>query len=93
MIGDRFRINSRDTGELVLKLVSVEPVNSGPARPSHLPREEGVVALFDSPDKAPMVECGCGIYRVSHARLGSADLYMGPSPLRHGGHVLEVVLN
>ncbi|KMW57529.1 hypothetical protein AIOL_002494 [Candidatus Rhodobacter oscarellae] len=93
LIGDRFRINSPDTGELVLKLVGVEPINSGPDRPAHLPRAEGVVAVFDSPDKNPVVECGCGIYRVSHARLGAADLYMGPSPLRRGGHVVEMVLN
>ena len=92
LVGERFRVNSPETGDLVMQLVAVEPGNSGAARPAGLPRSESLVAVFDSPDKAPIVDCGCGIYRVNHARLGAADLYMGPSPLRKGDHVLEMVL-
>ena len=92
-VGDRFRVRSSEAGELVMRLIAVEPVDSGADRPSHLRRSEGVVAVFDSPDKAPLVACGQTIHRVSHPRLGSADLYFGPSCLRSGGHVLEMVLN
>ena len=92
-VGDRFRVRSSEAGELVMRLIAVEPVNSGADRPSHLPRSESVIAVFDSPDKAPLVACGQTIHRVSHPRLGSADLYFGPSCLRSGGHVLEMVLN
>lgn len=93
LVGDRFRVRSAEAGELVLRLVAVEPVNSGPARPADLRRAEGVVAVFDSPDKAPLVQCGHATHRVSHPRLGSADLFFGPICRRGGGHVIEMVLN
>lgn len=92
LIGERFRVRSEAASELVLKLVAVEPGNSGPHRPADLPRAETVVAVFDSPDKAPMVECGAQMHRFSHPLLGAADLFATPSCLRSGGHVIEVVL-
>jgi hypothetical protein len=93
LVGDRFRVSSPETGNVVLRLIAVEPVDSGPARPSDLNRSEGLVAVFDSPDKAPLVQCGHATHKVSHPRLGSADLFLGPICKRSGGHVIEMVLN
>lgn len=93
LVGDRFRVRSSEAGEMVMQLIAVEPVQSGTDRPAHLSRAEGLVAVFDSPDKAPLVACEPTMHRVSHPRLGSADLYFSPSCLRSGGHVLEMVLN
>ncbi len=92
-IGDRFRVQTRDHGSVVLRLSAVEPIHSGAARPKSLPRSEGVIAVFDSPDMAPLVEIGHDTHRVRHARLGQADLFMGPSPRRDGSHVIELILN
>ena len=92
MIGQRFTLRSRH-GDLAMKLVSVERGNSGPARPSGLPRCEGVVAVFESPDMAPLVCDGHCTYTIRHRRLGSMALFAGPVPKRGGGHVLEMVLN
>lgn len=93
LVGDRFRVSSPEAGELVMQLVAVEPVDSGPDRPADLARSETLIAVFDSPDKAPLVACGGQIHRVNHPRLGAADLYFQPSCLRKGGHVLEMVLS
>jgi len=92
-VGDRFRVSSPEHGNLVLKLVAVESHASGAARPGGLPRREGVTALFESPDMAPLVADGYGTYRVSHPRIGAADLYLSAAPRRNGGNYIEVVLN
>ncbi len=92
-VGDRFRVKTEDGDTLVLRLVAVEPFSSGPDRPVDLPRSEGLIAVFDSPDKACLVDCGHKMHRVSHPNLGSAHLFMGPSQRRNGDHVLEMVLN
>ncbi|KNG92940.1 DUF6916 family protein [Pseudaestuariivita atlantica] len=93
LVGERFRLHSKVHGDLVLKLTAVDPVNSGPARPAHLPRRAGLTATFEGPDIAPIVDDGYGTYRVSHRRLGTADLHLIATPRRHGGHTLELVLN
>lgn len=92
-IGQRFRVRTADRGSVVLRLKSVEPARSGPDRPADLPRAEGVSALFESPDQDILVGLGHQTHRVRHARLGSADLFMGPIPTRDGGHLIEVILN
>lgn len=93
LVGDRFRVSTREHGDLVLKLVAVEGSTSGAARPAHLPRREGVTAVFDSPDAAPLVADGDGLHRVWHPRMGAADLYMTAVPRRSGGADIEIVLN
>lgn len=92
LIGDRFRVRTKDAEEVVLKLVSVEPGHSGPERPAGLTRAESVVAVFDSPDKKPLVDTGDQIHRFSHYRLGSADLLATPGRKRDGDHYVEIVL-
>jgi len=92
-VGDRFRVKSAEHGTLVLKLKAVEASASGPVRPGDLPRREGVTAVFESPDMAPLVADGYGTYRVSHPRIGSADLFMSAAPRRGGGDYIEVTLN
>ena len=92
-VGDRFRVRSRDHGDLVLKLVAVESHQSGESRPGNLPRREGVTLVFDSVDMAPLVRDGYGVHRVSHPRIGSAELFMSASPRRGGGNYVDVVLN
>ncbi|WP_298360534.1 hypothetical protein [uncultured Litoreibacter sp.] len=92
-IGQRFRVKSAEHGNLVLKLISVEPGRSGAARPVDLARREAVTAVFDSPDLAPLVADQYGSYQVHHPQIGSAELYMTASPRRHGGNYVEVVLN
>ena len=93
LVGDRFRVTGPDGRTGVMTLIEVEPVASGVHRPLDLPRSEGVVAVFDSPDMDSFVGPDHDIHRVSHGVLGTADLFMGRSPKRSGGHVIELVLN
>lgn len=92
-IGERFRFKSAEHGNVVMRLVDVEAGRSGAARPAHLQRRESVVAVFDSPDKAPLVEAVDGVHRVSHPVIGTADLYAVAVPRRNGDHHVEIVLN
>ena len=92
-LGERFRVHSAAHGTMVLRLVAVEPARSGAARPRGLARREGVTAVFESPDMAPLVAEGAGLYRVSHPRIGAADLYLSALPRQGGGHHVELVLN
>ncbi|WP_323764549.1 hypothetical protein [Marinovum sp.] len=92
-LGRRFRFRAEDGQTAVLKLVAVEPVNSGPHRPADLPRKSGVIAVFDGLDKGPLVDAGSRTYRVSAARIGSADLMATPVRKRDGSDVIEIVLN
>jgi hypothetical protein len=92
-IGERFRVSTQEYGTIVLKLVAVEAGPESVDRPEGLARRAGVVAVFDSPDMAPLVADGHGLHRVSHPRIGSADLYMVASPRRNGGSFIEIVLN
>ena len=92
-VGHRFTLET-GKGEIVaIKLTGVESSHSGPARPKNLPRPEGLIAEFDSPDKEGLVLAGHQLYRIKHPVLGSADVLLGPVPKRNGGHVLELVLN
>ncbi|WP_323769532.1 DUF6916 family protein [Antarctobacter sp.] len=93
LVGDRFRVSTKAHGNVVLKLVALEPGASGPARPGELVRRESVTALFDSPDVAPLVADGHGVHRVWHPRMGAADLYMTAVPRKHGGADIAIVLN
>ncbi|MEQ6204701.1 hypothetical protein ABMC88_16790 [Sulfitobacter sp. HNIBRBA2951] len=92
-VGERFRVKTQAHGTLVLKLVAVTASASGDDRPAAIRRREGVVAIFDSPDIAPLVADGEGVHRVHHPRIGSADLYMAAAPRQNGGSYIEVVLN
>lgn len=92
-IGQRFRVETAGHGSVVLRLHAVEPVRSGPHRPADLPRAEGVIAVFDSPDKDALAALGHGTHRMRHPRLGNAALYMGPVPSRSQGQLIEVILN
>lgn len=93
LVGERFRVTASDGRSGVMTLVAAEPVHSGEDRPEHLMRKEGVVAVFDSPDKDWFVDGEHATYRISNARLGAADLFMGRSPTVSGDDVLEIVLN
>ncbi len=93
LIGTRFKVTAADGRQGVLELVDVEPVRSGAERPSHLPRAEGLIAVFDSPDKDHFIADEHALYQVSNARLGSSTLFLGRSPRRAGGDVIEMVLN
>lgn len=93
LVGERFRVSTKAHGDVVLKLVALEPGNSGPARPGDLVRRESVTALFDSPDAGPLVADGDGMHRVWHPRMGAADLYMTAAPRRRGGADIAIVLN
>lgn len=91
-IGDRFLVSAPDTGNVVIRLVEVEAVPFGPHAPAHLPRSESVIAVFDSPDKAPIETGGQLTRRVSHPVLGAADLFIGPDRKRDGSNQLVVTL-
>ena len=93
MIGHTFRVRLDDGTFLALRLVEVEAVVSGPHRPAHLRRREGVVLVFDGARTQALVEQGSRCYQVRHARLGTCDLLLGPVPRRSGGHYIEAVLN
>ena len=92
-IGDRFRVTSPDGTVTVLHLIDVEARPFGPDAPTDLPRAEGVIAVFDSPDKAPLVQAGHMTRRLSHMHMGSADLFIGPVRERDGSDVLELTLS
>lgn len=92
-VGQRFRVSSPDLGAFSMRLTEVKPVRSGPARPAHLTRAEALSAIFESPDIGPLVAAGHGTHGLSHPRLGTAQIFMGPIRERNGAHVIEVVLN
>ncbi|WP_299615925.1 hypothetical protein [uncultured Tateyamaria sp.] len=92
-VGQRFRFQDEDGHSTVMRLIEVSAVDSGADRPAHLPRTEGVVAVFDGPDIAPLAEAGHRLYRVGAAGLGRADVMAGPVPRRDGSNVIEIVLN
>jgi hypothetical protein len=92
-VGDRFRVTSPDGTVTVLHLIDVEARPFGPDAPADLPRAEAVSAVFDSPDKAPLVETGHMTRRISHMHLGSADLFLGPVHTRDGSDLLELTLS
>ncbi|WP_136442430.1 DUF6916 family protein [Pacificoceanicola onchidii] len=93
LVGDRFRFRSAEHGTIVLKLVELEDHPSGPHRPAHLPRRDGMTALFEGPDMAPIVADGGGTFEVSHPRMGRATLYVTAAPTRSGSALVELVLN
>lgn len=93
LVGQRFRATSPAHGALALKLEALEPGVSGAARPAHLPRREGVVAIFDSPDAGPLIAEGGGHLTLWHRRMGAAELYATAVPRRSGGARIEIVLN
>ena len=92
-VGQRFKVRTAENGSVILRLKSVEPVRSGPARPADLPRAEGVSAIFESPDQDALVQLGHQTHIVRHRQLGTAALFMGPVPTLDGGPVIEVILN
>jgi hypothetical protein len=91
-IGDRFRVSMQDGKGAVLKLVDVVRGKNGADWPKDLSRKESMIAVFDSPDKAMLVACGCANHQFRHSRLGTADLYTRLVPTRSGDHSIEVVL-
>lgn len=92
-IGARFRVRTQSGENFVMRLTALEPASSGPHRPRDLLRAEGVTAVFDSPDLAPLKRAGCQTCRVSHPSIGAADLMLSLAPRRSGGHLVELVLN
>lgn len=91
-VGDRFRVRSEADGEIVLQLVGLERQSYGADAPADLPRREGVVMIFESPDKAPLVATGDQCCQVRHPYLGTADLRLGPVRKRNGDNTIEIVL-
>jgi hypothetical protein len=91
-VGDRFRISMQDGRRAVLKLVEVVRIKNGADWPANLPRSASVIAVFDSPDKAMLVACGCATLRFRHSKLGTAELYTRLVPTRSGDHSIEVIL-
>ncbi|KIC47793.1 hypothetical protein [Tateyamaria sp. ANG-S1] len=92
-LGRRFQFDDETGHRTVMRLVGVEAIDSGADRPADLPRAEGVIAVFDGPDTAPLAKAGSRTYRVSAFGLGSAHVMAGPVPRRDGSHVIEIVLN
>ncbi|MBI1385544.1 MAG: hypothetical protein GC150_11600 [Rhizobiales bacterium] len=92
-VGETFEVRTAAGRIVEARLASVEPVRSGPDRPHWLARSEGLVATFETSDIEEFVREGAQTCCIRHTSLGTADLYVGPSPLRSGGHVLELVLN
>ncbi len=93
LIGDRFTATTMDGLHVDLKLIAAEACCSGPARPAHLARREGVMAVFKSPQASKIALSGHQTVRIKHASLGKFDLFIGAVPSRSGGHVLEAILN
>lgn len=90
---DRFWARAEDGTSLVLRLVRVERVNSGPNRPKILKRKEGLVAVFVSPQLDWFVENGAQTVMMGHPVLGYSDVFISAAPKRRGGHEIVVVLN
>lgn len=93
LIGETFEAKT-ETGETVqMKLREAVASRSGWHRPITLSRSEGVSLAFDSPQIDTLVEQGSQTLTISHALLGTADIYADVMPRRSGGHELEVILN
>lgn len=78
---------------LDLVLSRVEKNNSGASRPKHLARSEGMVLVFDSPQAKWLFESGETTVKIWQNALGEANLLVNALPKRHGGYVIEIVLN
>jgi len=89
----RFWGRGDDGTSFAMRLLRTEAINSGPARPKHLKRKEGVIALFGSPQMDWFIKKGAQNILVGHKVLGHATLYITPSPRRKSGYFLEAVLN
>lgn len=90
---DKFRAVAEDGTSLTLRLIKVDAINSGPARPKSLARSEGLVATFAGPNLNWFVENGAQTVRMKHPVLGHSDVFISATPKRRGGHELHVVLN
>ncbi len=93
LVGETFEAKT-ETGETIqMKLREAVAGKSGWHRPIWLKRSEGVSLAFDSPQIEALVEQGSQVVTVTHAALGTADVYIDVMPRRRGGHELEVILN
>lgn len=92
-VRDRFWAIADDGTSLTLRLVKVEATKSGSKRPASLPRKEGLVATFVSPQLNWLVENGAQTVMIGHPVLGYSDVFISPTPKRRGGHEIHLVLN
>ncbi len=92
-VGHTFTIEMEDGTLTPLNLVDVQATDSGPHRPAGLGRSQGAIMVFDFGANEALVDAGHRTYRVSHAGMGTSDVFLGPVRRHTGGHFLEAVFN
>gem|GEM_PF-3023440 len=90
-----FFVQTDDNRRIRLRLIKTEASNSGPARPAHLARAEGLTAVFvtTQADAAWLAEAGHQSVNIWHETLGNGRVFIGAVPSRRGGYFVEMVLN
>ena len=93
--GQFFTIKSDDGETMKLRLTEVVAGKSGSARPKHLRRKEGLIAVFDAPKSVceKFVEVGHHTVDIRHPALGAGRAFLGAVPDAKGRHKIEMVLN
>lgn len=92
-IGDVFSLKSASGDSADLKLLEVISHPSGPDRPDHLGRKEGVTIVFDPSGFEWLKVPGGQIVDVWHHELGSERVFVSVIPTRDGGFTVEIPLN
>ena len=90
-----FHVLTDDNRPIRLRLLKIIPGNSGPNRPKHLRRREGLIAVFNT-SKANcdwFVKNGHQSVNIWHHALGNSRVFLGAVPSPRGGHKIEMVLN
>ena len=94
LIGQKFTAKTSDGQRVSLTLADVTAHDSGPHRPSHLARSEGVTIGFKGADRlSEAIRSGQELVTLHHSAIGQCDLMMTSVPKRSGGHILEAVLS
>lgn len=92
---DYFYAQTDDNRLVRLRLLKVIATNSGPARPKHLARREGLIAVFNAAkaDCDWFVENGHQSVNIWHHALGNSRVFLGAVKNARGQYKIEMVLN
>jgi len=92
---DYFYALTDDNRPVRLRLLKVIAGNSGPHRPRHLARREGLIAVFNAAkaDCDWFIENGHQSVGIWHHALGNSRVFLGAVKNARGQYKIEMVLN
>jgi len=92
---DYFYILTDDNRPVRLRLLKTLKVDSGPYRPDHLARREGLIAVFNAPiaDCNWFIENGHQSVNIWHHALGNGRVFLGAVKNARGQYKIEMILN